>query len=266
VPTFQTTRPAGYKSDTLTNNELGLKTEFLNHRLVMNASAYWMRWNDVQSLLFDLSHLGTASYIAQGPNYTIKGVALQLVARITEGLTLQGSSSWNSSSQIGAPCLRSAGVTAATPYNPTPLGECITIVNGAPYTNPWDPSGSSLPYSPPSQFSLQARYEWNTGAFRPFATVGVSHIGSMHTSPQNFPDGNDPAQTPPTIGLLRYTIPGYTTYDGAFGVSRDAWTAQITGSNLTNAYGPTNISSAQFIRAEIPLRPRVVMAQFAYSF
>jgi hypothetical protein len=31
-------------------------------------------------------------------------------------------------------------------------------------------------------------------------------------------------------------------------------------------YGPTNISSAQFIKAEIPLRPRVVMARFAFTF
>jgi iron complex outermembrane receptor protein len=265
LQTAQTTRPVGYSSDTLSNNELGFKSEFLNHRLLINASAYRMRWNDVQSQLFDPSHLGTATWVAQGPSYTIKGVALQLVARITEGLTLQGSSSWNSSSQSGAPCLRSAGITA-TPNNPTPAGQCITIVNGSPYTNPWEPPGSSLPYSPPSQFNLQARYEWNAGAFRPFATVGVSHIASMHTSPQNFPDGNDRAQNPPTTTLLRYTIPGYTTYDGALGVSKDGWTAQITGSNLTNAYGPTNISSGQFIRAEIPLRPRVVMAQFLYTF
>ena len=265
LQTAQTTRPVGYSSDTLSNNELGFKSEFLNHRLLINASAYRMRWNDVQSQLFDPSRLGTATWVAQGPSYTIKGVALQLVARITEGLTLQGSSSWNSSSQSGAPCLRSAGITA-TPNNPTPAGQCITIVNGSPYTNPWEPPGSSLPYSPPSQFNLQARYEWNAGAFRPFATVGVSHIASMHTSPQNFPDGNDRAQNPPTTTLLRYTIPGYTTYDGALGVSKDGWTAQITGSNLTNAYGPTNISSGQFIRAEIPLRPRVVMAQFLYTF
>jgi outer membrane receptor protein involved in Fe transport len=119
---------------------------------------------------------------------------------------------------------------------------------------------------PPSQFSLQARYDWNRAFGLSFATVGVSHIASMHTSPQNFPDGNDPAQSPPTTTLLRYTIPGYTTYDGAIGISKDGWTAQVTGSNLTNAYGPTNISSAQFIRAEIPLRPRVVMAQLVCTF
>ena len=70
----------------------------------------------------------------------------------------------------------------------------------------------------------------------------------------------------PTTTLLRYEIPGYTTYDGAIGVSKDNWTAQLTGSNLTNAYGPTNISSGQFIKSEIPLRPRVLMAQFGWKF
>jgi len=52
--------------------------------------------------------------------------------------------------------------------------------------------------------------------------------------------------------VLRYQIPGYTTYDGGLGVAKDNWTEQIQGYNLTNAYGPTNISSGQLIKAEIP--------------
>ena len=66
--------------------------------------------------------------------------------------------------------------------------------------------------------------------------------------------------------VLKYTIPGYRSYDAALGVSKDNWTVQIQGTNITNVYGPTNVSSAQFIKAEIPLRPRVVMRQFAYRF
>jgi hypothetical protein len=97
--------------------------------------------------------------------------------------------------------------------------------------------------------------------------VGASHIGPQSNEPASFPSGNDPAQAAlPTTTLLRYDIPGYTTYDAAIGLTRDNWTAQITGSNLTNEYGPTNISSGQFIRAEIPLRPRVLMAQFSWKF
>ena len=42
------------------------------------------------------------------------------------------------------------------------------------------------------------------------------------------------------------------------GVTKDNWTAQLTGSNLSNSMRPTNITSGQFIKAEIPLRPRVM--------
>jgi iron complex outermembrane recepter protein len=189
-----------------------------------------------------------------------------LVARVTEGLTFQGSSSWDRSEQTNTPCLVSAGKTYTTPNNPTPPGQCITVIRGLRYSNPWGPLGSSLPYSPPLQFNVRARYEWSADVFRPFAMVGASHIASMTNAPENYPDGNDPAQNPPTTGVLKYTIPAYTSYDAALGVSRDNWTVQIQGTNLTNVYGPTNVSSAQFIKAEIPLRPRVVMAQFAYTF
>jgi hypothetical protein len=113
---------------------------------------------------------------------------------------------------------------------------------------------------------VRARYEWNAGAFRPFAMLGASHIASMRNEPENYPDGNDPAQNPPTTGQLKYTIPGYTTYYGSLGVNKDNWTAQLIGTNLTNVYGPTNISSGEFIKSEIPLRPRVLMAQFTYRF
>ena len=66
--------------------------------------------------------------------------------------------------------------------------------------------------------------------------------------------------------VLRYTIPAYTTYDAALGVSKDRWKAQLTGSNLSNSNAATNMSSAQFIKATIPLRPRVVMFLFSYTF
>jgi hypothetical protein len=72
-----------------------------------------------------------------------------------------------------------------------------------------------------------------------------THIASMRNAPDNFPDGNSPAQNPPTVGILKYTIPAYTIYDAALGVTKDNWTAQIQGANITNVYGPTNISSAQ---------------------
>ena len=262
--TSQYITPAGYDSDNLVNNELGMKSELLNHRVLVNTSVYRMNWSDVQMLLYQPVNLVVVN--VNGPSYTITGIELQVIARITEALTVQGAGSWNSSDQSTAPCLRSAGVTAITPHNPTPAGQCITQVAGAPYTSPFDTLHSSLPFSPPVLFNLRARYDWTTGEYRPFAWVGASHIASMHSEPASFPDGLDPAHNPPNSTVLRYTIPGYTTYDAAIGVSKDSWTAQLTGSNLSNSNAATNISSAPYIKATIPLRPRVLMAEFGYRF
>ena len=261
---WQYVAPEGFQSDNLINNELGLKSEFLDHRALVNASAYLMRWNDVQMPLYDPLNLVFVN--VNGPSYTIKGVELQLTARVTDGFTVQGGSSWNSSNQTSAPCVRSAGVTPATPRNPTPAGECITAVLGLPYTSPFDTLNTSLPFSPPLIFNLRMRYDWAAAAYKPFAWVGASHVASMHNEPASFPDGLSPAQNPPTGTLLRYSIPGYSTYDAAIGVSKDTWTAQLTGSNLSNSDAATNLSSAPFIRATIPLRPRVVMGEFGYRF
>src|SRR6202035_2336984 len=40
--------PLSYKPDSLNNNEIGFKTEFLDHRLQLNGSVYRMDWKDVQ--------------------------------------------------------------------------------------------------------------------------------------------------------------------------------------------------------------------------
>ena len=261
--TAQLVKPYSYTSDNLINHELGFKSEFLNHRLRINASAYLMHWNDVQSM-----PQGAATYVLQftnivnGPSYTVKGLELQLTARMTEGLTLEGAGSWNSSQQASDSCLKSAGVTPLTPNNPTPAGQCITVVKGQRFA--LGVLNGSIPYSSPLIFNLRAHYDWHVGDYRPFAWVGVSHIAASSNEPENFPDGNAPV--PAESGVLRYTIPAYTTYDAALGVSKDRWKAQLTGSNLSNSNAATNISSAQFIKATIPLRPRVVMFLFSYTF
>ena len=271
--TAQYERPAGYNSDNLINNEVGLKSEFLDHHVLFNLSAYYMKWENSQLLSFDTVHLIGTGFIVNGASYNIKGFEVQFVARIAAGLSVQGSSSVNTLNQSSAPCLISVGVDPtnhATANNPTPKGQCITQINGAPYSYPFGQLGTRPPFSPPWQFELRARYDWAAGDYKPFAWVGASHIASMSNEPANFPSGNAASESPPTgwptTTLLRYQIPGYTTYDGALGVAKDNWTAQLQGHNLSNVYGPTNISSGQFIKAEIPLRPRVFTFLIGYRF
>jgi len=267
--TDQYNKPVGFDSDNLTNNELGVKSEWFEHRLQANLSLYKMDWTNVQLALFDPVHLGNTTFVVNGPTYEVKGVELQLIARVMEGLTVQGSGSWNSTNQTNAPCLSSVGVTATTPKNPTPAGQCITQVNSIPYTNPYGVLNTSPPFSPPMEFNLRAHYDFVAiNEYKPFVWVGANHIGSQRNEPASFPDGNTSNLcTPvPTTTLCQYTMPAYTTYDAAVGVAKDNWTAQFSGSNLTNQDASTNTNSYQFIKSETPLRPRVLTLGFGYKF
>jgi outer membrane receptor protein involved in Fe transport len=263
---FQAVRPAAYGGDDLDSNEIGFKSELLDHRLLLNVSAYHMKLNRAQSMQYDPTHLGSLTWVTNGPTYTIRGVELQLVARVTEGLTVQGSSAWNSTHQSNSPCLRSVGITPATPNNPTPAGECITVVSGLPYTSPWGVPGTVSPYAPPLMYNVRARYDWNRPSLRPFMTLSASYIASMTSAPASFPEGPGADGSVPSSALVKYTIPAYTTYDAAVGVVKGNWTAQIAGTNLSNAYAATNVSAGQFIKAVIPLRPRTLMAELAVKF
>jgi hypothetical protein len=152
--------------------------------------------------------------------------------------------------------------------NPTPLGTCITQVNGVPYTNPYGVLDTSPAFSPPLEFNLRVRYDWTFNDYRPFVSVGANHIATMRNEPASFPSGtSSPLCTPiPTTTLCQYVMPGYTTYDGAIGVAKDNWTAQFTGSNLSNSNASTYTNSDQFIQSSVPLRPRVLTVQFGYKF
>ncbi len=261
----QYNKPVGYSSDNLLNNEIGIKSQWWEHKIEVNLSLYKMDWSGVQLPLFDPVHLGNTTFVVNGPTYEVKGVELQLVVHPMEGLTVQGSSSWNSTNQTNAPCLASNRPTAG---NPTPLGDCITQVNGVAYTNPYGVLNTSPAFSPPLSFNLRARYDMALGDYRPYVMAGANHIGSMRNEPASFPDGNTSSLcTPiPTTTLCQYTMPGYTTYDAGFGVAKDNWTAQLSATNFTNVDASTNTSSAQFIKSEVPVRPRVLTVGFGYKF
>ena len=254
--------PYSYAPDSLTNNEIGFKTEWFDHRLQFNGSLYHMSWSNVQFIFFDpLEGFGNSNFVVNGPNYRINGMELQLVARPVSGLTLQASSAWNSSTLTNEPCLIANNPALAN------AGSCITqtIHSGTVYdiTSPLGLQGSRPAFSPALEFSLRARYDWNLfREYQAFVSFGASHVGQMSNEPVGYP--------PPTIpaGSTRefFQQPGYTTYDASLGVSKDSWTATFYGQNLSNSDASTYTSSAQYIQMEVPLRPRVLGLTIAYRF
>jgi iron complex outermembrane receptor protein len=259
----QFTKPSGYAPDSLTNHEIGWKTEFFDHRLQVNGSLYYMNWDNVQVLFFNPVALGNTTFGTNGPNYNIKGVELQLIGRVTQGLTLMGSGSYNKSKQTNSPCL--VGNIPGT----TAFGRCINQVYQSgvglvPFNNPFGAQGGTPAFSPTTQFNVRARYDASFGDYNAFAMVGANYTGKMFNQTDTAVNGDLVAI--PTTTLLRYEQPAYTTYDASLGVTKDTWTAELFGTNLSNSNASVFTSSAQFIKSEVPLRPRVVGVKVAYKF
>jgi iron complex outermembrane recepter protein len=263
----QYNKPYTYPPDTLINNEIGWKTEWLDHRLLVNGSAYIMDWNNVQTLIYNPPIFGNTTFGVEGPDYRIKGAELQIVARVTDGLTLQGSLSHNNSSETNSPCIASSNKVA---NNPTPIGSCITQVwspalsQNVPLQNPLGTVGATPAFSPTTEYNLRARYDWHVNDYKMFFSVGAQHVGDMQNEPSSFQSGA--GVLVPTTTWLRYDQPAYTTYDASLGIAKDRWHVEAFGTNLSNSDASLFTSSAQFIQSQVPLRPRVLGVKVGMNF
>lgn len=253
--------PIGYAPDTLTNYEVGAKTQLFDRRLQLNVSAYYMKWQNAQIALYQPCCLGNTTFLVNGPDYTIKGIEAQFVGRVFQGFTVQGSLTYNDNSQANSPCL-----TANEPAAPN-KGQCVTEIKGKPFANPFGVAGGVSAFSPKVQANIRGRYDWSVADYNAFATLGATYTGEMFTQPANYTPGTTPSEIPvPDTTYLRYQLPAYATADGSIGFSRNFWTFQVYGQNLFDSRAITYASSAQFIKMEVPLRPRVVGMKFTASF
>lgn len=80
--------PQSYEPDTLTNYEIGLKSNLLDRKVMLNLSAYYIDWRDIQLQGATPTNL---SYIANGGKAISKGVQGTLNVQPATGLTLGGS-------------------------------------------------------------------------------------------------------------------------------------------------------------------------------
>ncbi|HLY53823.1 MAG TPA: TonB-dependent receptor, partial [Steroidobacteraceae bacterium] len=252
--------PLAYKSDDLTNNELGWKTTLLERRLQWNVAVYQEDWKNAQVSFFDPGVLGNVGFNTNGPDYRIRGVETSFIALLTEGLTAQGAVSWDSSEQTNSPFLLANN--PALLQNPATAGEF-----GQPvlvFGNPYGPLGTPSANAPPLQFNLRLRYQWTMSSYNLFAQWGATHTAHSYTQ-----FGSNPALSSGgaiSTNQLRFENPPYTEYDASVGASRDAWSCELYAQNLTNVIQSTWTSTAQFSLQQEITRPRVLGVRLGYKF
>jgi len=252
--------PLAYASDDLTNNELGWKTEFLNHRLQWNGALYQEDWKNVQVSFFDPGVLGNVGFSTNGPNYRIRGLETSLIALLTQGLTFEGGAAWNSSEQTNSPYLIANNpALLQDPATAGQYGKPITSIG-----NPYGPLGTPSANSPPFQFNARLRYQWVMSSYNLFVQAGATHTAHSYTQFGS----NRALSTGGAISTnqLRFENPAYTEYDASTGVARDAWTAELYAQNFTNVIASTWTSTAQFALQQTITRPRVVGLRVGWRF
>jgi iron complex outermembrane receptor protein len=256
--------PRSYSSDKLTNNEIGWKTEFFDHRLQWNGALYREEWDNAQVAFFDPGVTGNIFFDTNGQNFLIKGIETSVVARVVTGFTVQGAASWNQSRQTNSPALIDEN-PASNNFGKAITQVCSTTgTNCSPITNPYGPIGAPSANAPPLQFSARARYEWNISGYAPYIQFGATHNGHSFTQAGANPTFG-PGETV-TNSRGRFELPAYTVYDASLGVAKDAWWVNVYGNNLSNSNASVFISTDQFIVQQTPLRPRVIGATVGYNF
>jgi iron complex outermembrane receptor protein len=237
--------------DSLTNNELGWKTMWLDRSIQWNGAIYQEDWNHAQISVAAPSFIGLGVYV-NGGNYRVRGVETSLVARVTGGLSVAAGGAWNHSELVKEATFRWGDGT------PIDFSTLLNF-NNQTIPNPGGILGSPLAGAPSFQGNMRARYEIAFNGYDTFAQIGaVYQSHSLATTDHIAHDlqGNS----------IAYDLRPFTTYDGALGVGRDVWLVQVYGENLTDTRAQLFANYAQFYKAITVNRPRTLGLRFSYKF
>ena len=261
---YQYAIPKAYQPDTLTNNEIGWKTEWLGRRLQWDGAIYREQWTNAQIAFFDPGLLGNTFFNVNGPNFVVRGLETSIMARIVDGLSFDASASWNHGRQTNSPALIDTN-PASVNYGKAITESCDSAGgNCVPLVNPYGPVGAPTADSPPVYFSLRARWDHAFGDYLWYVQAAVTHVGHSFTQAGANPTGTLGGAV--STDRLRFEDPAYSTVDASTGVSKDAWTVRLYVQNLTNSHASLFTNSDQFIVAQTVLRPRVIGLSMSYHY
>jgi iron complex outermembrane receptor protein len=194
--------PRTYDPDTTQNYEIGAKSEVLDHRLLLDASVYYIKWKDIQLQL--TNPISGIFYYANGSEAKSQGLELSAQAKPLTGLSISGFVAWND----------------ARLTEPMPAGSSVVAA-----------SGDVLPYSEHFSGNLSLRQTFPLPALAPRATGFVG--GSVSYVPDRLGEFPSIYLIPPE----RQDLPAYTKIDLQAGFDYDTWTVSLYANNVADKRG-----------------------------
>jgi iron complex outermembrane receptor protein len=221
--------PAGYKPDKTQNYEVGVKGDFLDHTLSVDASVYYIDWKDIQLSVATPNYL---YYNGNAGRAKSEGVELSVESKPLTGLTIAG---WIT--------LTDAALTEPFPVGPPNSGLPVAA------------SGDTLPYSSrfSGNFSLQQEFPL-TSRLTGYVGGAVSYVGARLGQFISTPQRQD--------------YPSYAQANLRGGVKYESWTANFYANNVADRRGVTGggVGTSYNPGAFTYIQPRTIGLNVAKAF
>jgi outer membrane receptor protein involved in Fe transport len=221
-----------FKSDFLTNWELGWKTTFLDNTLQFNGAVFLEQWDDFQVAFQGANGI---TQVTNGPSAEVMGTELQGMWMPMDGLTISASLAYYDSELKDQYC------------------QNATCTEGAP-------EGSPLPLTPDFKGNLVARYEFPVGSFE-------ANVQGAYAYESSRPSSIDPLDND-----ILGDIPSSSVFDLSGGFGKDSWALEMFIQNITNEDAPMGISvecAVSFCGVQpygIRMMPRTIGIKFSQEF
>ena len=194
--------PIEYNPDTTRNYEIGVKSEVFDHRLFLDASAYYIKWQDIQLQL--VNPISGVFYYANGSEAKSQGLELSVQAKPVTGLSITAWVAWND----------------AKLTEPMPAGSSVV-------GNP----GDRLPYS--------ARFSGDLSLEQTFPLTALARGLTGFVGGDVFYLGDRSGQFASVylVTPQRQDLPSYTKLDLRGGVDYGTWKVNLYVNNVTDRRG-----------------------------
>ncbi len=222
------TIPTSYKPDSLWSYEVGSKSRFLDNRVSLNVSAYYIDWKNLQQNVV-LPQAGY-DFDTNTGNAKITGLEFELAAKITPSFKL--SAGGNTTHAVFAEDVTALGFQSS----------------GAPNVQ----KGDYIQGVPRYSFNLGGEYRFmQSDKGGSFVRANLQYTG--------------PSRGSLVPGNSDYERNAYTTADVSAGYSTEQWTATFFVKNATNTQTILQQPSVQGVNTAYYLRPRTIGLNFKYT-
>ena len=269
--------PAIAQTDSLTNFEIGMKGDFLDGRLRLNATYFNSKIDNLQTARFDPSNIAFLVFIENVGDAEVQGIDLDYQWAATDNLTISGAASFVDSE--------------ITRLNPQLEGLSA-------------PVGSELPFAADFSFNVRGRYhfEWEKMGAQAYVQGALVYTGDSKagiignaffaedTTRRIYGRGTGltiadeggtfgatrvATEVPGSSGLTadgqffkngRYVQESYTLVNFAAGFDKDNWGAELYINNLFDEDAITHISTLDYVPTASVARPRTFGIRFKANF